>query len=166
MQQLRNAENILKDQGTGIQDNRNLYNQVQDDVCDAEPELGAAVEAQADQLWNGGNTALQIAWCRPKCQYNQCSSSQNLKCHRAHANCPGLSVGSDQLFCGQVGQQQGTCDDEARQAASCEEITVGCRLVVTLRLDIRDDRNQNRKADKGNQCPKHISIPSLSILFF
>ena len=53
----------------------------------------------------------------------------------------GLTVCADQLFCGQVGQQQRACNDNARQTASCQKIAVGGGLVIALGLDVGDDRN-------------------------
>ena len=53
-----NIKNVLEYQRTGVQDNRNLYDNVQQDVRDGEPQLRAAVIAQTNQLRDGGNAAF------------------------------------------------------------------------------------------------------------
>ena len=57
-QQTGQVKDIFKYQRTGVQNNRNLYYQIQNNVCDAEPQLGGTVKPQTDQLRNGGNTTF------------------------------------------------------------------------------------------------------------
>ena len=147
-QPIGQVKDIFKHQRAGIQNDRNLYNQIKDDICDAEPQLGGAVKSQADQLRDGGDSAFQIPGRRPQCQHDQCGSRQNLERHRAHAHRPGLTVRAYKLLCGKIGQQQGTCNHKARQAAARQKITVCCGLIIPFGLHIGNDRDQNGKRHK------------------
>ena len=126
------VEDILKYQRTGVQDNRNLYHNVQQNIRDGEPQLRAAVIAQTDQLGMAGasfsdNAAPQTAPARYSTR--RC---YDLERHRAHTHTPCLAVRADQLLCRQVGQQQRTCDNKARQSASGQKIAVCGALVIAL----------------------------------
>ena len=149
------VEDILKYQRTGVQDNRNLYDNVQQDVRDGEPQLRAAVIAQTDQLRDGGNAAFQITRRRKQRQHDTARSRYDLERHRAHADAPCLSVRADQLLCRQIGQQQRACDNEARQTAPGQKVAVCGRLVITLCFYIRNNCNKYREADKRRHCPNH-----------
>ena len=153
------VEDILKYQRTGVQDNRNLYDNVQQDVRDGEPQLRAAVIAQTDQLRDGGNAAFQITRRRKQRQHDTARSRYDLERHRAHAHAPSLSVRADQLLCRQVGQQQRTRDNEARQAASGQKIAVCGALVIVLCFYIRNDCNKYRETDKRRHSPNHWNPP-------
>ena len=149
------VEDIFKYQRTGVQDNRNLYDNVQQDVRDGEPQLRAAVIAQTDQLRNGGNAAFQITRRRKQRQHDTARSRYDLERHRAHAHAPSLAVCADQLLCRQVGQQQRTCDNKARQSASGQKIAVCGALVIALCFYIRNDCNKYRETDKRRHSPNH-----------
>ena len=108
------VENVFKYQRTGVQNDRNLHEQVQNNVRDGEPQLGGSVVALAEQLRNSSNAAFQIARRGKQRQHDQRGGCHDLECHRAHADRPGLSVRTDKLLCGEVGQQQRACNDNAR----------------------------------------------------
>ena len=108
------VENVFKHQRTRVQDYRNLHEQVQNNVRDGEPQLGGSVVAFAEQLRNGGNAAFQIARRGKQRQHDQRGGCHDLECHRTHTNRPGLAVCADKLLCGEVGQQQRACNDNAR----------------------------------------------------
>ena len=108
------VENVFKYQRTGVQNDRDLHEQVQNNVRDGEPQLGGAVVALTEQLRNGGDAAFQIARRGKQRQHDECGGCHDLECHRAHADRPGLSVRTDKLLCGEVGQQQRACNDNAR----------------------------------------------------
>ena len=135
------VENVFKYQRTGVQNDRNLHEQVQNNVRDGEPQLGGSVVALAEQLRNGGNAAFQVARRGKQRQHDQRGGCHDLECHRAHADRPGLSVRTDKLLCGEVGQQQRACDNDTRQTASCQKVAVSGGLVIALGLNIGDDRN-------------------------
>ena len=141
----RQAENVLEYERAGVQYDRNLNNECEDDVKNTEPELGAAVKSQTDQLRDGGDAAFEIARRGKQRQHDQRGGRHDLECHRAHADRPGLSVCTDKLLCRKVGQQQRACDNDTRQTAACQKIAVGGGLVIALGLDVGDDRNFNRK---------------------
>ena len=153
------AENILKDQSAGVENHGNLHTNVQDNIGDAEPELGRAVIAEAQHLGNRGNAAFQIAGGCKECQDQAGDGRADFKGDRTHIGGPGLSVGADQLLGGDVRQQQRTGNHNAGQSASCEKIPFGSSLVIAFCFDIRDDRHRNGKTDKGNNCPKHENAP-------
>ena len=52
------VENVFKHQRTRVQDYRNLHEQVQNDVCDGEPQLSGSVIALTEQLRDGGDAAF------------------------------------------------------------------------------------------------------------
>ena len=54
------VENVFKHQRTRVQDYRNLHEQVQNDVCDGEPQLSGSVIALTEQLRDGGDAAFQV----------------------------------------------------------------------------------------------------------
>ena len=135
------VENVFKYQRTGVQNDRNLHEQVQNNVRDGEPQLGGSVVALAEQLRNSSNAAFQIARRGKQRQHDQRGGCHDLECHRAHADRPGLSVRTDKLLCRKVGQQQRACNDNARQTAACQKVAVSGGLVIALGLNIGDDRN-------------------------
>lgn len=55
------VENVFKHQRTRVQDYRNLHEQVQNDVCDGEPQLSGSVIALTEQMRDGGDAAFQVA---------------------------------------------------------------------------------------------------------
>ena len=108
------VENVFKYQRTGVQNDRNLHEQVQNNVRDGEPQLGGSVVALAEQLRNGGNAAFEIARRGKQRQHDQRGRRHDFERHRTHTNRPGLAVCADKLLCGEVGQQQRACNDNAR----------------------------------------------------
>ena len=108
------VENVFKHQRTRVQDYRNLHEQVQNDVCDGEPQLSGSVIALTEQLRDGGDAAFQVARRGKQRQHDECGRRHYFERHRAHADRPGLSVCTDKLLCGEVGQQQRACNDNAR----------------------------------------------------
>ena len=108
------VENVFKHQRTRVQNDRNLHEQVQNDVCDGEPQLSGSVIALTEQLRDGGDAAFQVARRGKQRQHDECGRRHYFERHRAHADRPGLSVCTDKLLCGEVGQQQRACNDNAR----------------------------------------------------
>ena len=119
----RQAENVLEYERAGIQYDRNLNNECKNDVQNAEPELGAAVKSQTDQLRDGGDAAFEVSRRGKQRQRDATGRRNDFKRHRAHADQPCLTVRADQLFRRQVGQQQRTRNDKARQTASGQKVT-------------------------------------------
>ena len=150
-----NIKNVLEYQRTGVQNDRDLNHDVQQDICDGEPQLGAPVIPQTDQLRDGGDAAFQIARRGEQRQNDAARRRDDLERHRAHADAPCLSVRADQLLCRQIGQQQRACDNEARQTAPGQKVAVCGRLVITLCFYIRNNCNKYREADKRRHCPNH-----------
>ena len=160
------TENILKDQRTGVENDRNLHTDVQDNISDAEPELGRAVIAETQHLGDRGNAAFQIAGGCKECQDQAGDGRADFKGNRTHIGGPGLSVGADQLLGRDICQQQRAGNHNAGQAAARKKIAFGSSLIIAFCLNIRDDRNRNGKTDKGNNCPKHEKCPFLFIHLF
>ena len=112
-------------------------------------------EALAEQLRNGGNAAFQLTRRRKQRQHDTARSCYDLERHRTHAHAPCLAVRADQLLCRQVGQQQRTCDNKARQSASGQKIAVCGALVIALCFYIRNNCNKYRETDKRRHSPNH-----------
>ena len=147
------TKNIFEYQRAGVQYNRNLNNECKNDVKNTEPELGAAVKPQTDELRNGGDAALEVTRRSKQRQCDTAGSCNDLERHWAHADAPCLAIRTDQLFRRQVGQQQRTRNDKARQTASGKEVALRCILSIILRLNIGNYRYQNGKSYKADECP-------------
>lgn len=82
------VENVFKHQRTRVQDYRNLHEQVQNDVCDGEPQLSGSVIALTEQLRDGGDAAFQVARRGKQRQQRACDNDT-----RQTATCQKAAVG-------------------------------------------------------------------------
>ena len=127
-----NIEDILKYNCTGVKDDRQIEDGVHHDDDEREHQLGAAAEACFHQLWDGGRAHFKVGRQEPQRQRKQREQCTDLPADRAHVGSPALTVCADKLFCGQVGQQQRARNDNARQSAPREEVSLGgVELVIS-----------------------------------
>ena len=127
-----NIEDILKYNCTGVKDDRQIEDGVHHDDDEREHQLGAAAKACFHQLRDGGRAHFEVGRQEPQRQRKQREQRANLPADRAHIGSPALTVCADKLFCGQVGQQQRACNDNTRQSAPREEVSLGgVELVIS-----------------------------------
>ena len=127
-----NIEDILKYNCTGVKDDRQIEDGVHHNDDEREHQLGAAAKACFHQLRDGGRAHFEVGRQEPQCQCKQREQCTDLPADRTHIGSPALTVCADQLFCGQVGQQQRACNDNTRQSAPREEVSLGgVELVIS-----------------------------------
>ena len=127
-----NIEDILKYNCTGVKDDRQIEDGVHHNDDEREHQLGAAAKACLHQLRDGGRAHFEVGRQEPQCQCKQREQCADLPADRTHIGSPALTVCADQLFCGQVGQQQRACNDNTRQSAPREEVALGgVELVIS-----------------------------------
>ena len=127
-----NIEDILKYNCTGVKDDRQIEDGVHHNDDEREHQLGAAAKACLHQLRDGGRAHFEVGRQEPQCQCKQREQCTDLPADRTHIGSPALTVCADQLFCGQVGQQQRACNDNTRQSAPREEVALGgVELVIS-----------------------------------
>ena len=127
-----NIEDILKYNCTRVKDDRQIEDGVHHNDDEREHQLGAAAKACFHQLRDGGRAHFEVGWQEPQRQRKQREQRANLPADRAHIGSPALTVCADKLFCGQVSQQQRACNDNTRQSAPREEVSLGgVELVIS-----------------------------------
>ena len=133
------VKDSYKCNGTRVQDNRQVQEGVHQYDDSGEHELNALAKTLFHHSRNGSGTHLQVTRQEVMSQEQQREDGTNFKCGRAHVGLPRLAVQANQLLSRQVCQQKGTCDDVARKAAACEEVSVCGFEVIALGLYTGND---------------------------
>ena len=148
-----NIKDIFKNNRTGIQDNRQVQNGVHNDNNQREHGSGLSAKTCFHQLRHGCRTHFQIGRQEEICQCKQSKQRTNFPANRAHIRAPALTIGANQLFCGQIRQKQRTCDNNTRQAAACEEITFCGIQIISPCLPRGYNSNQCGEEQEANRYP-------------
>ncbi len=98
---------------TGIQDDRQVEDGIHNNDDQREHGLGAPAVTGFHQGRDRHGTHLEEAGQEVVGQYKKCEHGADFPCDRAHVGLPALSVQTDELLSGEVGQQQGTGNHNA-----------------------------------------------------
>ena len=127
-----NAEDLLQCDSAGVQNGRQHGDDIREQEHYREHTLGERVIAHLVELRNGRNVALQEFREQNERQNDQCESGSCLPRHGSHGAGVRLTVGADELLCGKVCHHQRACDDNTREAVTCDEVTfLGVQSLVT-----------------------------------
>ena len=147
------VEDLLENDCTGVQDDRQVEDGVHNNDYQREHRLGALAVALLHQGRDGHGAHFQVLRQEVVRQNQQGEHRADLPCDRAHVGLPALAVQTDELFSGKVGQQQRTGDDYARQAAACQEITLSGVELLVAGLPCGNDCNEDCEQQERDSCP-------------
>ena len=148
-----NVEDLLKYDCTGVQDDRQVEDGVHDDDYEREHRFGALAVACFHQRRNSHGAHFEVFWQEVIRQNQQRKHRADLPCDRAHIGFPALTVQTDELLGGEVGQQQRTGDYHTGQSATGEEVALSCVELLIAGFPSGNDRNKHREQQEGDACP-------------
>ena len=125
---------------------------VGDDEDEGREGPGGWSVAFLEELGDSRDPGLEVAWQEEESEDHKGSASDHLPCHDGQAVCVGVAVQSDQLFGREIGQEKGPRDDEAGQAAPCEEVALFGVVDAAPGETPGEKGNQGREEEEGDDC--------------
>ena len=110
-------------------------------------------EALLHQRRNGHGAHLEVARQEVVREHKQGKHRADFPCNRAHIGDPALAVQTDKLLCGQVGQQQGACNNHAGKTAARQKVTLCGLQIIALGLNTGNNGDERCEEQERNSRP-------------
>ncbi|MEX2579051.1 MAG: hypothetical protein WD342_08330 [Verrucomicrobiales bacterium] len=149
---LGNAEDLHHEEGSRIENEGEQVGQERKKQEDRNERSHGAVVALREKLGHRRDAAPEVARQKDQGHREHRDRGEDFPRRHLHAVLVATAVETDELFCGEIGEKEGTADDDPGQAPAREKVPVSRLALVATGVsprEVGDERGEEQEGCQG-----------------